>query len=91
VTFCAPSCVSSVADTITYGAGGDYSAGGTWTYGASNTVTTTVGNASSSAAYCVQGDLLWTQRGTNCGPGQGTTLTVVRRRDCGGTTQDAGR
>jgi len=93
VTFCGPSCVVSVSDTITYGAGGEYSGGGTWTYGPSNTVTTTVGNASSSAAYCVKGDLLWTQRSTNCGPGQGTILTIVRRRDCGGAavTPDAGR
>jgi hypothetical protein len=93
VVSCRSACVSSIAQTVTYEADGRYSLGGTWKYGPNNTVVTTVGTASSSASYCVSGDTLWAQRGTNCGSGPGETnlITSVRRRDCGGsTTADAG-
>jgi hypothetical protein len=86
VTFCAPSCVKSLSPSIDFGAGGDYG-GGTWKYGASsNTVTTTVGNASSTASYCVQGDTLWIDRGTNCGPSDPGSIRSQWQRDCGGPT-----
>jgi hypothetical protein len=85
VSFGGASCVVSVASTVGYAADGTYSLGGTWTYGDGNTVVTTVSGASSTARYCVQGDYLWTQRSTNCGTGS-STLTVIRKRDCGGST-----
>ena len=91
VSFGGASCVVSVADTVGYSADGTYSLGGTWAYGSNDTVTTTVSGASSTADYCVQGDYLWTKRGTNCGAGSSNVLTVIRKRDCGGsTTPDVG-
>lgn len=91
VSFGGASCVVSVADTVGYAADGTYSLGGTWKYGDNDTVVTTSGTASSTASYCVQGDYLWTERGTNCGAGSSNTLTVIRKRDCGGsTTPDVG-
>jgi hypothetical protein len=90
VQFCGPSCVSSVYDTIELDADGTYRGGGyvgTWTISGGSLVTTVAGS-SSSAAFCVDGDRLWTERTTNCGTGSGP-LTIVRRRDCGGSA-DAG-
>jgi len=40
--------------------------------------------------YCVQGDVMWIRLSTNCGPNQSTTLTVIRRRDCGAPTGGGG-
>ena len=90
VTFCGPSCVTSVYDTVEYDADGTYRGGGyvgTWST-SSGTLVTTVLGASSGAAYCVSGDRLWTERTTNCGSGSGP-LGIVRRRNCGGVTVDA--
>jgi hypothetical protein len=93
VTFCAPRCVSSLSESVSFGAAGDYNGGGSWKYGSSTTVTTTVGNASSTASYCVQGDTLWINRGTNCGPTDPGSIRSQWQRDCGGAqpTSDAGR
>jgi hypothetical protein len=91
VTLCAPSCVSSVSDTVVYEADGTYRVGGfvgTWTID-SGSLITTVSGSSSSAAYCVDGDRLWTQRTTNCGTDSGP-LTTVRQRACASDV-DAGR
>ena len=86
VSFGGASCVVSVASSVGYDADGTYSLGGTWKYGDNDTVITTVSGTSSTADYCVQGDYLWTRRGTNCGAGSSNVLTVIRKRDCGGST-----
>lgn len=93
VTFCGPKCVTSLAQTTTYGAGGVYNGSGTWKYGPNNTVITTVGTASATGSYCVQGDTLWINRGTNCGPNDPGSIRSQWQRDCGGTTTtpDGGR
>jgi hypothetical protein len=91
VGHCFPSCVSSVYTTTTYGADGSYN-NGQGTYKVSGTtLTTTVGTASNTFQYCVTGDRLWLQWGTNCGTSGGSTITVVRQRDCGGTSPPPGR
>jgi len=56
VSFGGASCVISVASTVSYTADGVYDGNGTWKYGDNDTVITTVGTASSTASYCVQGD-----------------------------------
>ena len=92
VTFCGPSCVSSVAETIVLEADGTYRVGGftgTWEIDNNRLVTTVSGN-SSAAAFCVDGDRLWTQRTTNCGTDSGP-LTDVRQRACASAGVDAGR
>ena len=91
VTFCGPPCVSSVYETVTYGEDGSYmGGGGTWEQKDASTIVVTVGNASSAHSYCVQGDMLWTRLGTNCGPDQSTILDIVRKRDCGATNGEGG-
>lgn len=86
VTFCAPSCVSSVYDTVTFGADGSYNNGqGTWEYVNADTFAITVSGATAQHAYCVEGNRIWTQHGTNCGPGMSGPVSIVRRRDCGGS------
>lgn len=85
VSFCGPSCVVSVYETVQFDDDGTYHGGGytgTWEIMDDNLVTTVLGNPGS-AAYCVEDDRMWVQYYTNCGAESGP-LTIVRERDCGG-------
>jgi hypothetical protein len=81
---CFPSCVKSVYTTVTYGADGSYNGSqGTWKT-SGTTLSTTVGGATGSFAYCVTGDRLWLNWGTRCTATGTDPITVVYQRDCGG-------
>jgi len=86
VQMCAPPCVSSIWEEVSYDADGTFrgpggGAAGTWaTSGTNVTRKTPVG--SSGSAYCVRGDRLWESWGTNCGATGSGPVTTVRRRDC---------
>ena len=83
VTFCAPSCVSSVYETVTFGADGSYNDGqGTWEYKSDDTFEITVGAGSSVASFCASGGTLWTQHGTNCGAESGPVSILRVRGSC---------
>lgn len=78
VTFCATPEVTSVAPTLTFGADGKYgytstASGNTYsgTWAASGTQLTITVQQSSTADYCVKGDVMWWRSGS---------LTVVRKR-----------
>ncbi len=85
VSFCGPSCVTSVYETVEFDDDGTYRGGGytgTWEIANGNLVTTVLGN-SGSASFCVEADRMWTQYYANCGTESGP-LTIVRERDCAG-------
>lgn len=92
ITFCAPSCVSSVYDQVSFAEDGSYNGGqGTWESTGSDSFTITVGNATASYSYCVSGGLMWTQHGTNCGTESGPVTIVRQRGDCAGGDAGGGR
>jgi hypothetical protein len=85
VTFCAPACVSSVYETVSYGADGSYNNGqGTWEPKSDSSFQITVGNGSATHSFCQSGNRLWTQVYTNCGPDMSGPISITWRRSCEG-------
>jgi len=92
ITFCAPSCVSSVYDVVSFDADGNYNGGqGTWEQTGPDGFTITVGAGTASYSYCVSGSIMWTVHGTNCGADSGPVTIVRQRGDCEGEPGTGGR
>jgi hypothetical protein len=89
VTYCGPTCVVGLAETLYYGSDNVYGYNGgkvgTWEI-KDGSLLQTVSGVTGGGAFCVVGDRMWKSEFANCGSGSGP-VNSTWQRDCGG---DAG-